>query len=110
MPRLFAYGTLLDPAVQQRVFGRQLDGTADALAGVVRATLAAGDGSGDAWPDLAVTGRPDDVVAGRLFKLSDAELAAADAYETAAYARTAVTLASGTRAWVYRGVRQAFPG
>lgn len=109
MPLLFAYGTLLDPAVQQRVFGRQLDGTPDTLAGVVHSTLAAGDGSDDRWPDLAATGRPEDVVHGRVLTLGDDELTAADAYETAAYTRTVVTLDSGTHAWVYRGVRPARP-
>jgi hypothetical protein len=39
---------------------------------------------------------------GTLFALTDAELAAADAYErTAAYERIAVVLASGKHAWVY---------
>lgn len=108
MPQLFAYGTLLDPHVQARVFGRRLDGTPDALSGVVRATLtvAEGDARGS-WPDLASTGRADDVVNGQVLTLSDAELVAADAYETAAYTRDVVVLASGTRAWVYRGVRSA---
>lgn len=106
MPLLFAYGSLLDHAVQQRVFGRRLDGTPDALSGVVRATLTVDDGDArGSWPDLAATGRVADVVPGQVLTLSDAELAAADAYETAAYTRAVVTLASGTRAWVYRGVR-----
>lgn len=105
MPLLFAYGTLLDRAVQHRVFGRHLDGTPDALAGVARSTLvvAEGDARGS-WPDLADTGRADDVVRGQVFRVSDAELAAADDYETSAYTRTIVPLVSGTAAWVYRGV------
>ncbi len=106
MPLLFAYGTLLDAAVQQRLFGRQLDGIADALIGVVRTTLSVTDGdTRGSWPDLASTGRAGDVVLGQVLSLSDAELAAADAYETTAYTRAVVTLVSGTRAWVYRGVR-----
>lgn len=104
MPLLFAYGTLLDANVQQRVFGHQLDGIADALKGVVRTTLTVDEGdSRGSWPDLASTGRAEDIVRGQVLTLSEADLAAADAYETAAYRRDLVTLASGTRAWVYRG-------
>lgn len=106
MPLLFAYGTLLDAAVQRPVFGRRLDGRPDALGSVVRATLTVSDGDvRGSWPDLASTGRAEDVVRGQVLLLSDADLDAADAYETAAYTRQVVTLVSGTRAWVYRGVR-----
>lgn len=110
MPLLFAYGTLLDPAVQLRVFGRQLDGTPDMLIGVVRVTLTVDDDDvRGSWPDLASTGRAEDVVPGQVLALSDTELAAADAYETSAYARGEVTLVSGTRAWVYRGAQVDHP-
>ena len=40
-----------------------------------------------------------------VFEVSDDELALADRYErTASYERIEATLASGTRAWVYRFV------
>lgn len=109
MPLLFAYGTLLDPRVQRRVFGRQLDGRADTLAGFVRSTLdPVGSADGDApWPDIAPSGDASDVVTGEVFAIGDADLAAADAYETDAYVRHRVTLGSGADAWVYVGSTSA---
>jgi len=40
-------------------------------------------------------------VAGTVFEITPAELAAADAYEVSDYARVAVKLKSGVEAWVY---------
>src|SRR5690242_227387 len=39
MPLLFSYGTLRDPAVQLRVFGRTLSGTADHLLGFAQTSF-----------------------------------------------------------------------
>ena len=47
------------------------------------------------------TGNPESRVAGMVFELTDLELAEADAYEPAGYARVSTTLASGKQAWVY---------
>jgi hypothetical protein len=55
------------------------------------------------------TGKPGDIVVGMVFHVSDAELRNADTYEVAAYKRIAVTLTSGTRAWVYIDARFAPP-
>ena len=44
---------------------------------------------------------PDDAVEGDVLSLTDAELDAADRYETADYRRVRVTLRSGLVAWVY---------
>ena len=49
-------------------------------------------------------------VEGTAFEVTDAEIRAADAYEVSAYARIAVTLASGARAWVYADARYAREG
>ncbi|WP_212823353.1 gamma-glutamylcyclotransferase family protein [Catellatospora sp. TT07R-123] len=107
MPLLFSYGTLRDPAVQQANFGRELAGRSDALSGFRVDLVEITD------PDvLAVSGQshhpivvasdvPADQVAGMVFEVSDAELAAADDYEVDDYRRILVTLASGVRAWVY---------
>ncbi len=46
-------------------------------------------------------GAAGDSVPGACLELSDAELAAADAYEVDDYARASVVLASGVEAWVY---------
>jgi gamma-glutamylcyclotransferase (GGCT)/AIG2-like uncharacterized protein YtfP len=103
MPLLFAYGTLLDEHVQRAVFGRHLEGRPDVLAGFVGAVaeFRAADGSLARYPNIVQTSRPADTVPGRVFELSDDDLRAADGYETSAYERQRVTLASGTTAWVY---------
>ena len=95
MPYLFAYGTLQQDDVQRATFGRPLQGQNDALVGfeqtMVRGHL-----------NVTATGRPDDRVAGIVFEVTEADLAAADRYEErASYARIAGTLASGKKAWVY---------
>lgn len=107
MPRLFSYGTLQDPAVQLATFGRRLSGAADSLPGYARGQVAVVE------PEVLATGmthyenavrssRGGDSVAGTAYEVTDDELAQADVYEApAAYVRIAVTLASGTAAWVY---------
>lgn len=54
----------------------------------------------DRHPMLKPAG-PQDSVPGEVLTLTDAELAATDAYEVDDYARTEVTLASGRKAWAY---------
>jgi gamma-glutamylcyclotransferase (GGCT)/AIG2-like uncharacterized protein YtfP len=56
---------------------------------------------------LRFTGRNSDRIGGMVFEITDAELAAADEYEVAAYKRIAVSLVSGVRAWVYVDARFA---
>lgn len=95
MVDLFAYGTLREEAVQRALFGRTLEATPDMLAGFALSALPAGH--------LIVddTGDPADRVPGLRLRLTEAELAAADAYEIADYARIAVRLESGAEAFVY---------
>lgn len=111
MPRLFSYGTLQHVDVQRATFGRPLTGQADALPGfeLVRvpiddpARAAAAGRTHNA--NVRRTTRPGASVAGMALEVTAAELAAADAYEkTWSYERAAVTLASGTEAWVYAHV------
>ncbi len=47
------------------------------------------------------TGRRADVIEGTVFSVSPDDIEHADGYETPARQRAAVTLRSGTRAWVY---------
>lgn len=105
--RLFSYGTLQLPAVQQATFGRLLQGQADALTGFRRTMVRIEDPqvvatSGEAHhPIVEASGDPHDRVDGTVFAISAAELARADAYEVDEYERVQAELASGQRAWVY---------
>ncbi|MEO6360602.1 MAG: gamma-glutamylcyclotransferase family protein [Sphingomicrobium sp.] len=104
---IFSYGTLRQPDVQRAIFQRELRGEDDCLTGfrvgIVKISdpdVAALSGSAE-HPGLIRTGNPADRVAGTAFAVTDSELASADAYEAADYARHAVTLASGKTAFVY---------
>ena len=107
--RLFSYGSLQQREVQLANYGRALDGEPDALSGYRIEPLQITDPevvrlSGKAVHIIArETGDPADRIAGILFELSEAELAATDAYETADYERVEVTLESGARALAYVG-------
>ena len=103
---LFSYGTLREAAVQEAVFGRQVELIQDALMGftldLVRITdpqVIAKSGS-DVHPILR-RGDASETVPGAALLLTPAELAAADGYEVDDYVRTPVLLASGRRAHAY---------
>ena len=104
---LFTYGTLRDPAVQRRLFGRLVSGTPDAIPGFRLATVTIADEAVIATSGTAVhrvveeTGDAADRVEGTVLQLTPAELAITDAYETADYRRVTVTLASGAGAFLY---------
>lgn len=104
---LFSYGTLQDKSVQLANFGRELAGQADRMVGYRQAWVEITDPqvlatSGKTrHPIVSPSTDPADSVAGRVFHISEAELAAADAYEVADYQRVSVALASGLNAWVY---------
>ncbi len=95
--QLFVYGTLKDPAVQQAVFGRMVEGTPDVLAGYKKGEITLGAA---VYPII----RPDEAsqVEGRVLEITAHELALIDRYEGSDYQRVQVTLTSGKRAWVYR--------
>jgi hypothetical protein len=105
--RLFSYGTLQQENVQVATFGRVLKGHPDALVGFRQELVEITDPdvlakSGKRFhPIVMHSGIDADRVAGMVFEITSAELAAADAYEVADYERIAVTLASGVGAWVY---------
>ena len=111
--RLFSYGTLQLPEVQRALFGRLLDGRADTLVGYRLAPLVISDPGVVATSGLAVHAiarRSRDLahrIAGIVFEITPAELAEADRYETDAYARVEVALASGATAFVYASPEDA---
>ena len=104
---LFSYGTLRQANVQMASFGRLLAGTPDALPGYASVLTEITDPDVIATsglkfhPIVTATGNPADEVAGTLFSISEAELAAADKYEVSDYKRIEAVLRSGRRAWVY---------
>jgi hypothetical protein len=106
---LFSYGTLQLPEVQRANYGRILEGRPDALAGyrleplVISSPEVVGISGLEVHTIARRTGDPADIIEGVVFTLSQAELDATDLYETDAYARIEVALASGARAFVYVG-------
>jgi gamma-glutamylcyclotransferase (GGCT)/AIG2-like uncharacterized protein YtfP len=108
MPLLFSYGTLQEPRVQLATFGRLLEGRPDALAGHELAQVPIPDPAEAEWAGRThydtIRSSEDESsrVAGTVFELTGEELAASDEYEAGAdYGRKAMTLVSGTEAWVY---------
>jgi hypothetical protein len=108
---LFSYGTLRQPDVQLALFGRTLDGQPDVLPGYAVSPLLITDPaviatSGSAHHTIArPTGDPRDQVAGTAFRITGADLAAADAYEVADCKRVSVRLGSGVEAFMYVDAR-----
>ncbi len=97
MPLLFSYGTLQQEDVQWSTFGRLLEGQPDELPGFEPSVSVTRQHA-----NVIFNGWADSRVAGTVFEITDAELAAADEYEQRAkYVRIAATLASGKQAWVY---------
>lgn len=104
---LFSYGTLQLEKVQLESFGRLLDGEDDAMLGYKQSMVEITDPevlrkSGQKFhPIVKPTGLPQDEVPGKVFSITEQELAAADSYEVSDYKRVRVPLKSGKEAWVY---------
>jgi hypothetical protein len=108
---LFSYGTLRQLDVQRSLFGRALEGHSDVLRGytvsplrITDADVIAKSGTAD-HTVVHATGDPTDCVSGIVYHITQAELAAADAYEVADCKRIAVRLGSGLDAFVYVDAR-----
>ena len=105
--RLFSYGTLRYRDVQLATFGRELTGRPDALEGFVLSSVEITDpaviaASGQTHhPVLRRSDDGADLVEGVIFDLTEAELAAADAYEVDDYARIQVRSRDGVETNVY---------
>jgi gamma-glutamylcyclotransferase (GGCT)/AIG2-like uncharacterized protein YtfP len=108
---LFSYGTLRQRDVQLAIFGRTLEGQADVLRGYAVSPLQITDPgviatSGTARHTIVhESGNPLDEVHGMVFRITQAELAAADAYEVADCKRVSVRLRSEIEAFVYVDAR-----
>lgn len=105
--RLFSYGTLQQADVQAASFGRLLEGHPDTMPGYRQSMIEITDPdviamSGKRFhPIVTKSGDEKDEVAGTVFEITEAELAAADAYEVSYYRRVRVRLKSGLDAWVF---------
>jgi len=105
---LFSYGTLRLAEVQRALFGRLVQGEPDAMPGYRQRMIEISDPdviakSGRRWhPMVEPSDDPEDAVEGMLFRLTEADVASADAYEVG-YVRREVLLRSGRRAFVYGG-------
>lgn len=107
MENLFSYGTLQLASVQQATFGRLINGYNDSIVGfnltfitITDKDVLASSGQNQ-HPMIHYTDKAIDAIKGMVFEITEQELNEADVYEVADYKRIAVTLASGTTAWVY---------
>lgn len=94
---VFAYGTLLDPKVQQRIIGRTVESRPDVLPGYRKGTLKLSKNS-----YFIAVRDPDHSIEGGVLVVTESELERIDRYEGKHYERARVVLESGTEAWVYR--------
>jgi hypothetical protein len=112
---LFSYGTLRQDNVQMATFGRRLEGRPDRLAGFALAPMRITDAAAIAasGADVHTIARPDERAAepidGIVFRVTAAELAAADRYEAGPIRRIRVRLVSGAEAFVYVSAEEATP-
>jgi gamma-glutamylcyclotransferase (GGCT)/AIG2-like uncharacterized protein YtfP len=104
---LFSYGTLRQTNVQLATFGRLLEGREDSLAGFVLAPMAITDPQVIAASGLDVhtiareAPGATEPIPGTVFRITPAELEAADRYESGPIRRIRVGLVSGAEAFVY---------
>ncbi|MFK8907088.1 GDSL-type esterase/lipase family protein [Streptomyces sp. YS-3] len=110
---LFSFGTLRDERVQTALFGRAVPTAAASLRGYTTRPLPI------TVPSVIATSGLDvhltleraygAVVEGAVLRLTEQDLAAADAYEVDDYTRRRVLLSSGESAWAYLDARPLRP-
>jgi hypothetical protein len=111
MEKLFSYGTLQLPQVQESLFGRTLIGMKDVLPGYRVEELKIKDqaviekSGTDMHPILVKSDDPDEIVEGMIFEVTEEELARADDYEVDDYQRTFALMRSGNEAWIYSATK-----
>ena len=93
---LFVYGTLRNPEVQKKVFGRSMCGVPDVLMGYARSSVVI---EGRSY--CAIRRATGGVIRGMVLVVTKKELGRVDAHETNAYIRIRIRLQSGRMAWVY---------
>jgi gamma-glutamylcyclotransferase (GGCT)/AIG2-like uncharacterized protein YtfP len=104
---LFSYGTLQLERVQIESYGRILEGENDSLAKYKIEKLKILDQdvikkSGKEFHPIAIkSDNPNDVIEGKIFEITENELAETDKYEVSDYKRVLETFNSGKKAWIY---------
>lgn len=96
MEKVFVYGTLQDPNVQKKVLKRTCVLEEDLLTGYRKGQVQI---NGNTYP-IAIVSK-NNKVHGKVLEATKEEVLLLDEYETAAYKRIRVSLASGQTAWVY---------
>lgn len=105
MENLFAYGTLKDKEIQERIFGRILKGTPDNLIGYVSSEINIEEEFGIIqYPIITETQNTKESISGMCYQLTQRELELADTYEGMHYKRIEVTLESNQIAWTYTAI------
>ncbi|GAA0588830.1 GDSL-type esterase/lipase family protein [Streptomyces crystallinus] len=110
---LFSFGTLRDERVQTALFGQAVPTSPASLAGYTTRPLPITDPAVIATSGLDVhltlEREYGASVEGAVLRLTDQDLAAADAYEVDDYTRRRVLLSSGESAWAYLDARPLRP-
>ena len=98
MEKLFTYGTLQYPEIQEKLLRRTLIGVSDTL---LDYELKIGVVEIDGEKFDAATDKPGERINGVVYELSKDELHKIDQYEGKSYKRIKVNLLSGVESWVY---------
>ncbi len=102
MEKLFTYGTLQDKEIQEKIFGRVLNGTSETLIGYAVKEIQIEEEFGlMQYPIITETNNPEDTINGIVFEITANDLRQADLYEGFHYKRIEVHLQSSEKAWVY---------
>jgi gamma-glutamylcyclotransferase (GGCT)/AIG2-like uncharacterized protein YtfP len=96
MEKLFTYGSLQFPDIQEKLFSRTLSGTPDTLVDYGKRKIEI-EGEIFNIADL----RPGSKIDGIVYELNEKELQKSDIYEGSDYKRIKVKLLSGVESWLY---------
>lgn len=95
---VFAYGTLLDPAVRETTLGYIPNIKASQVIGFRKEEIIL---SGIAYPILVEDMLCEEIIEGGYFEIDKSDLSKLDAYESSAYKRKQVVTTQGIRVWIY---------
>lgn len=96
LENVFAYGTLLDGAVQKEIIGHAVEGVMARIKDYERTSVCIGDEI-----HAVIKPKQGSWVTGKVFTVTSDELHKIDLYETTFYSRERRKLADGTEAFVY---------